>query len=76
MLIASDLSCRGWNGKSQGDAYIGGDCTRILGLELQGGFSIKKTMSLPAQPIPASCHFHVTYHPNHKATERKQRFQS
>jgi hypothetical protein len=41
MLIASTYpACRGWNGKFEGDAYIGGDCTRILGLD--EGFLLKK----------------------------------
>lgn len=33
MLIASTYpACKGWNGEFQGDAYVGGDCTKIQGL--------------------------------------------
>jgi len=33
MLIASTYpACKGWNGVFQGNAYVGGDCTRIKGL--------------------------------------------
>ena len=33
MLIASSYpACKGWNGKFEGKAYVGGDCTRLQGL--------------------------------------------
>jgi hypothetical protein len=40
MLIASTYpACRGWNGIFEGDAYVGGDCTRIE--RLGEGFILK-----------------------------------
>lgn len=40
MLIASTYpACKGWNGEFEGKAYVGGDCTRLQGLD--EGFVLK-----------------------------------
>ena len=40
MLIASTYpACKGWNGKFDGKPYVGGDCTRVEGLD--EGFLLK-----------------------------------
>lgn len=43
MLITSTYpACKGWNGRFEGNAYVGGDCTRIEGLG--EGFTLKRNV--------------------------------